>query len=433
MTAVYESWGGVDRCRDVEVLKPRNSAEVERLVQGEPVGVFGNGRSYADQAIVHDGRLMDMRGLDCVINFDAATGVGVFEAGVLLGAIQRAALTRGFMLGTSPGTQFATLGGAIANDVHGKNHLSAGSLGCFVRALTLQKTNGERLRCSREANAGLFAATIGGMGLTGVIVDAELQLVPVESAFLDVQKRRYRNLDHFFELIDDSADWPFTVAWLDCTATGQSLGRGEFERARHAPDGGYVVPKRGLPSVPFKPPVSLINRLSIPIFNRAYVARASANWQLSRAAYDAFLYPLDSIAHWNRLYGRAGFFQFQNVVPFDAAQAALAQALGRIRAARDGSPLVVLKTFGELRSGGLLSFPRPGVTLAIDIPNRGVRTQKLLNDLARITTEHGGCLYPAKTALADVSHIETLASDWPAFLAHRDPGINTVFSQRLGI
>jgi len=431
MASEYLAWGGIHRAIDSSARKPRSLDELREMVsQSTPNLAFGNGRSYADQAILNNGCIIDARNLDHALAFDKVTGKIRLEAGVLLGDIQRIGLRRGFMLSTTPGTQYVTLGGAIANDVHGKNHHAAGSIGCSVEQLAVVRSTGDLVICSRNQNEKLFHATIGGMGLTGVIAWADLQLREVPSPYLDVEVKRYRNVGDFFDIAKESESYESTVAWVDCSARGGALGRGIFERATYTSLESRRPGRTSL-DIPLTPPISLVNRLSISAINRIYLHRTKSTWTSNTRHYTKFFYPLDHVRNWNRMYGPRGFYQFQNLLPFSEAETALVRILELIQRSGQGSFLVVLKTFGTKSSGGYLSFPRPGATLAIDFPNRGKKTTELLGKLLDVTMRHNGVVYPAKSAVINLHALKSLTTRWDDFQSQRDFGFDSELMKRL--
>jgi FAD/FMN-containing dehydrogenase len=390
---------------------------------------FGLGRSYGDACLNPGGVLWQTSGLDRFIRFDPDSGRLVCEAGVRLRDIQRMAIPRGWMLAATPGTQEVTVGGAIANDVHGKNHHMVGSFGDHVRRLTLMRTDGSRIECGPDLERGWFAATVGGIGLTGVIIAAELQLQPAKGPWLQSETIPFSDLDAFFGLADSSeTGWEYTVAWIDCLSR---RGRGLFMRANPALGGPAAPVRAHVHTMPFVPPVSLINGLSLPLLNSGYY-RAKAGSSGSRLEhYETFFYPLDNIRHWNRAYGPRGFYQYQSVVPRAVGSDAMKAMLAEISRSGAGSFLAVLKTFGEREALGMLSFPQPGVTLALDFPNRGDVTHKLFEWLDAIVREAGGRLYLAKDARMPRDLFESGYPQLQDFLGYRDPGISSAMSRRL--
>lgn len=394
----------------------------------------GNGRSYGDSCLNNAGQLLLCSGMNHFISFDKNTGVLRCEAGVLFSEILNVAVPKGWFLPVTPGTKFVTVGGAIANDVHGKNHHVAGTFGCHIRCLELLRSNGERLVCSSESNSALFAATIGGLGLTGVITWAEIQLKPVASAYLDQESIKFGNLAEFFRLSAESElSHEYTVAWIDCTAKGHQLGRGLFSRANHSDVKKIddIAQRDGSLNFPVELPLSLVNQLSVKAFNLLYYGKQQQKEIESRDFYDPYFYPLDAIQNWNRMYGKKGFLQYQCVVDMADAEAAIAEMLERIAAAGAGSFLVVLKIFGDVSSPGMLSFPRPGATLALDFPFKGEKTFKLLNELDEVVKQAGGAIYPAKDARMSGEGFKEYYPRWQEFQQWVDPAVSSSFWRRV--
>ncbi len=427
---LVSSWGRLT-AHPHRVVSLNDPTKVKDLVSSgpDPGVAYGMGRSYGDVCLNPEGTLWVTTGLDHFIAFDDSTGRLVCEAGVLLRDIQRLVIPRGWILPVTPGTQMVTVGGAIANDVHGKNHHVLGSFGDHVQGITLIRTDGEVIHCGPDERPDWFAATIGGLGLTGVIAQTEVQLRRVAGPWLDTETVPYANLDEFFRLADDSeADWEHTVSWIDCIAGG---GRGLFMRGNSADVGQRPEPKERKLTMPLVPPFSLVNRLSLRPFNITYFNLKK--WQAGRVIshYESFFYPLDNLLEWNRMYGPKGFFQYQSVVPREVGQGAVQAMLKEIARSGDGSFLAVLKTFGNRQPVGMLSFPQPGVTLALDFPNHGERTLKLFERLDAIVREAKGRLYPAKDARMPRELFEAGYPRLPEFMKYRDPGISSGLSRRL--
>jgi len=424
-----QAWGRLGaEAHDVRRLAERAA----RLPAGEgPALAHGNGRSYGDVALNPGGRLWMARGLDRFIAFDPATGVLECEAGVLLDDIIRVALPHGWFLPVTPGTRFVTVGGAIANDVHGKNHHGAGNFGHHVQGLSLLRTDGEAIDCGPGERTEWFAATVGGMGLTGVIVSARLQLMRVRGPWMQGESRAFRSLAEFFAqsaAADERFD--YVVSWLDCVHGGDEA-RGILFGASHADD-DTPAPEPAAPRhLPLTPPVSLVNGLSLRAFNRLYYRRHALQQGPLRQHLLPFFYPLDGVLEWNRLYGPRGFHQYQCVLPRRDEQQATAELLKAIRASGQGSFLAVLKTFGERAAVGLLSFPQPGTTLALDFPNQGARTLALFDRLDAIVRAAGGRLYAAKDARQSRAMFEAGYPRHDEFIAYRDPGLSSAMSRRI--
>jgi FAD/FMN-containing dehydrogenase len=401
---------------------------------GETVLPYGLGRSYGDSCLNDQNVLLLTRPLDHVFNFDAENGLLRCEAGASLDEILRLIVPHKWFLPVTPGTKFITVGGAIANDVHGKNHHRAGTFGCHVTRFELLRSTGERLVCSPTQNAGWFQASIGGLGLTGLITWAEFKLRRVHNAMIEMESVKFPNLDEFFAISADSdRRFEYTVAWLDCLAGGNSLGRGIFLRGNHAGAAIETAEPHRAPrvTVPFAFPHAALNHYSIQAFNTLYYARQWKKTAVATVHYDPFFYPLDAINHWGRIYGRRGFFQYQFVVPLARDQQAIRRILARIAASGHGSFLAVMKTFGPVKSPGLLSFPRPGVTLALDFPNQGAATLALFEELDRMVLEAGGRIYPAKDARMSPRMFQEGYPEWREFRARIDPQFSSSFWRRV--
>lgn len=387
---------------------------------------YGNGRSYGDVGLNSQGMLLHTRGLDRFMAFDEQSGVLTCEAGVLLSEILDVFVPRGWFLPVTPGTRFVTVGGAIANDVHSKNHHGAGTFGCHVRCFELLRSDGSRRICSRQENAEWFAASIGGLGLTGLITWVEMVLKPISGVGIAVENTRFNGLDEFFALnAEAEARHEYTVAWIDCLAVRP---RGIFMAGDHAEGSGFARPAKKALSVPLTPPLSLVNGLSLRVFNQAYFHRPLPARQVVDFA--PFFYPLDGVLNWNRIYGCQGFFQYQFVIPM-AARDALDDIMSCIAASGQGSFLAVLKTFGEQPSPGLLSFPMPGMTLALDFPNRGAPTLALFDHLDTIVEAAGGRLYAAKDARMSGEFFQRSYPRLNEFLPFVDPGFSSDFARRV--
>lgn len=432
-----ESWGRYPRVEQrVHPLVWRTDGlpDVQR-----PMLPHGLGRSYGDSCLNADGTLLLTTGLDRLIEFNPATGVLRCEAGVTLDTILRLAAPRGWFLPVTPGTKYVTVGGAIANDVHGKNHHRGGTFGRYVRRFELVRSDGSRRVCAPDEHPDWYGATIGGLGLTGLITWAEVQLKPISNPYVLQETVPFENLDAFLEVARASeADHEFTMAWVDCLARGRKVGRGLLYRGNFAPPQFDRLPLAkshlshgsGL-AVPMDMPAFCLNRLSVSAFNWLYYHRQAGKPKQQLTHYDPFFYPLDAIYGWNRIYGGRGFLQFQCVVPYSTARDALKEILER--SSRGGLPsfLSVLKTFGDIPSPGWLSFPRQGVTLAMDFANRGEKTWRLVEELDRLTREAGGAVYPAKDARMSP---ESFAAYFPRreqFAGYIDPAFSSSFWRRV--
>lgn len=416
---------------EVRALPSRFDA-LPPVPEGQTMLPFGNGRSYGDSCLNPGGTLLSTRYLDHFMAFDPATGVLRCEAGVLLADILRVAVPQHWFLPVTPGTRFVTVGGAIANDVHGKNHLSHGTFGRHVRTLVLRRSDGTLLQCSPTENADWFAATIGGLGLTGLVLWAEIQLRPIASPWVAETTERFGNLDEFFALCR-GADDEYTVAWIDCAGGTRRVGRGLFTRAHHAESGAEPAGQHRTASrsMPFTPPLSLVNRISVTAFNTMHFHRASRTPASRLEHCETFFYPLDHILQWHRMYGPKGFFQYQCVIPPEDAPRVLQTLLTEIGRSRAASFLGVLKQFGPLVSPGLLSFPRPGFTLALDFPNAGHAVHALFERLDAIVIGAGGRLYPAKDGRMSGACFRAGFPQWEALAPYLDPAFSSGFWRRV--
>jgi FAD/FMN-containing dehydrogenase len=429
------TWGRTVRGAQL-VSAPRFKEDLPGLLAESGAGTVlpvGLQRSYGDSALNSGGRLISMTGLDRFMALDTEAGTLRAEAGVTLGEIMRRVVPKGFFPAVTPGTRFVTLGGAIANDVHGKNHHRAGTFGRHVTEFKLLRHDGETIIAAAGNSNGLFEATIGGLGLTGLIEWAEIKLQRIKSSFLNAEIIPYGSLFEFWEIADAScATHEHTVAWIDCTASGRRAGRGIFSRANWCEDGALAVHdfRRRL-KVPIDAPGALVNGLTVKFFNQLYYAAQKRKAGRVRQHYSQFFHPLDSIANWNRLYGRKGFWQYQCVMPPPTMKDAVTALLAEIAKSGQGSFLAVLKTFGPLPSPGVLSFPMEGATLALDFPNREAKTLKLFSRLDTIVREAGGRLYAAKDGRIPK---EMWAAGYPAlarFLPRVDPHFASNFWRRV--
>lgn len=396
---------------------------------------YGNGRSYGDSCQAHSGTVIDMRGMSRILSFDPGTGLLEAEAGVLLSDIIAVAAPHGFFPAVVPGTQSVTLGGAIANDIHGKNHHRRGSFGRHVESLRLLRSDGRIRQCSTSSERRLFAATIGGMGLTGLILSATIRLMPVSSLDVTETVSRFRDLDEYFDLAEaaDEAN-EYAVAWIDQLAAGRQAGRGLLMTGNHARQGARSAGEPRTPlSVPFRLPVCVLNRTFLSVFNAAYRWKKGRGTHLRQTSYQSFFFPLDGVGNWNRLYGPRGLFQHQSVIPFGPARKAIPEMLAAARKARQGSFLTVLKRFGDVGSPALLSFPRPGYTLTLDFPNGGAPTLALLAELDRITIAAGGAVNPYKDARMAPETFAASFPDWQVLESMRDPAFLSAFWARTAL
>lgn len=436
-------WGNYPRLETT--LRPfRGEAALARILGSSGSLIArGNGRAYGDAALNPRTTVSTLRH-DRLLSFDEMTGRLTCEAGVLLSDLVDIFLPRGWFVPVTPGTRLVTIGGMIAADVHGKNHHVHGAFGRHIESLRLMTAVGEVVECSRTRHAELFRATIGGMGLTGVITEATFRLMPVETAHIRHETVAAGDLDAVMAAFEASAGWTYSVAWIDCQARGRHTGRALLYRGEHARRedlpwqhraAPLTVPPRRRWRVPFALPDITLNRLTVSAFNELYYRKGAAG---GHAIVDAetFFYPLDAILDWNRIYGPSGFVQYQCVLPKPASRTGLGLLLERIAQAGSGSFLAVLKLFGRADDdGGLLSFPMEGYTLALDFP-ASARTFALLTELDAIVADHGGRLYLAKDARMGVHLLRRgYGAALERFLALRGEAapFQSVLSQRLGL
>lgn len=397
---ILSGWGRYPRI-DAKLNAPRSEEDLQALVlQGNSIA-RGNGRAYGDSAVSAQ-NTVHMRHFNRMLSFDAEQGQLVAEAGVLLADVIDAFLPRGWFSYVTPGTKFVTLGGMIAADVHGKNHHKDGSFGTYVDWIDVLISDGSVQRCSRSENTELFEWTVGGMGLTGIVLRAAIRLRHVSSAWIEQRTLVAENISHAIELFEQSHDATYSVAWIDCLQQGKSMGRslvmlGEHADAVVVPSQYHktplhISPKRKL-SIPVKFPSWALNSLSVRAFNTLYYWNGKRKRGQQLVDWDSYFYPLDAILGWNKIYGRHGFAQFQCVLPLQTADAGLRALLSAIANAGTGSFLAVLKRFGTQNSR--FSFPMEGYTLALDFPVNK-KTLALMERLDSITVEHGGRFYLAK-------------------------------------
>ncbi len=434
-------WGRFPTTRsECALLEARADArEMLEARDGHAILAHGMGRSYGDAALLERGRVLLTSGLDEILGFDPETGWLECEAGVTLSELIERFLPRGFFPPVLPGTQFVSVGGAIGCNIHGKNHHVDGCFGDHVRAIDLLVASGEIVRCSREVHPELFWATVGGMGLTGVILSAQIQLYRVDSPAIEVETVRVENLDHFFEESSKSKDFTHVVSWIDTVKRGKAMGRGVMMRGRHAGSDasfdaggvdrlasmlGKIADGKNFESNAW------LNRFTITAFNEAYFRKERKGTHASTSHFAPFFFPLDAVQNWNYVYGPRGFLQYQFVVPSrDAVRAALEEVT------RSGqfSFLSVIKEFGDQDHGGL-SFPCEGITLAMDFPNTGAALMRLFERLDDLVLEAGGRVYMGKDARLSRPKMRAMYPEWVRWKEVRDEwDPERVFQSDLGI
>ena len=420
-------WGRYPRTRaNVRALDGWPDAEVNG-----PRIARGAGRSYGDASFLSDGTVLDARPRDRFLEFDASAGRIRAEAGVTLGEVLAVIVPAGWFLPVTPGTKFATLGGSVAADVHGKNHHVSGNLSNFVESLTVLLADGSEAVCSATQDAPLFWATCGGMGLTGLIKEVTLRLKRIGTSLIRVRTDCCRDLDAVMQLLSGNASaFHYSVAWIDCLARGRNLGRSVVMRGDHARVDDLPRAMRENPIAPCRPkrtrvpcdlPGFTLNPLTVRVFNSLYYWSRPEGERLVH--YDPFFYPLDAVLGWNRIYGRRGFLQYQCVLPHAISREGLVFLLEAFARTRNASFLAVLKTMGA--ESGPLGFPLPGFTLALDIPMHGPALLALLDTLDEKVASLGGRVYLAKDARMNARWMPTMYPRLPEWLAVKrrvDPG-----------
>jgi FAD/FMN-containing dehydrogenase len=429
----FESWGRYPKY-DAKVIPLNWRDDFPRVAAGLHNGALpvGMGRSYGDVCLLEGGNLLLTTGMNRLIDFDPVTGILTAEAGITLAQILDFAVPRGFFLPVSPGTKYVTLGGAIANDIHGKNHEMAGSFGCHVPSFELVRSDGTRRLCSPTENPDWFAATIGGMGLTGVITWAQLRLKPIVSRMIDYEGIQFHGIDEFLDLKQQYQHIEYTVSWVDCVSTGKNFARGVFMVGEHSKEPGPLTqspePKLALP---LDLPGFLLNSSTVSLFNTAFFHKQMKPHVKTLQDYEPFFYPLDKVLHWNRGYGKNGLVQFQYAIPWEHAKEGTIAILHEIAKSGLASFLAVLKAFGEIQSAGMMSFPVPGIMFALDFPIKDGITFPLMQRLGDMTKEFGGRLYSAKDAAMTPEQFQTFYPQWREFARFRDPLLTSSFWERV--
>ncbi|UFK97445.1 FAD-binding oxidoreductase [Kaistella faecalis] len=366
----------------------------------------GNGRCYGDASLSE--HIFSTRRLNKFISFDRLNGVIECESGVLLSHVLEVIVPQGYFLYVTPGTKFITVGGAIASDVHGKNHHAEGCFSEYVEEFSLLNENSEVITCSRTENEDKFWATIGGMGLTGIILSAKFKLKNIETAYIRQESVKAQNLDEIFKLFDESESWTYNVAWIDCLQRGKNIGRSIMMRGEHAfkhelpkkmQENPLRLKKKMIPKIPFYFPDFLLNKFTVKLFNFLYFNKQQQKMVKNYVDYETFFYPLDVVNDWNKIYGKSGFIQYQMVIPKEKGKEGMEKILQTIAKSGNGSFLAVLKLFGKNNPHAYNSFPTEGYTLALDFKVNS-RLKKLVTDLDEIVEEYGGRIYLTKDSMS---------------------------------
>ena len=369
----------------------------------------GNGRCYGDASLSE--HIFSTKRLNKFISFDRLNGIIECESGVLLSDILEVVVPQGYFLYVTPGTKFISVGGAIASDVHGKNHHAEGCFSEYVIEFSLLNENGEVLKCSREENSEKFWSTIGGMGLTGIILSAKFKLKNIETAYIRQESIKAENLDEIFKLFEESESWTYNVAWIDCLQTGKNIGRSIMMRGEHSfkhqlpkklQENPLRLKKKFSPTVPFYFPNFVLNNLTVKLFNLLYFNKQRSKEIKNYIDYETFFYPLDAVNDWNKIYGKTGFIQYQMVIPKEKGKEGMKRILETIAKSGNGSFLAVLKLFGKNNPEAYNSFPFEGYTLALDFKVNS-KLKNLVEKLDAIVEEFGGRIYLTKDSMSKSS------------------------------
>jgi decaprenylphospho-beta-D-ribofuranose 2-oxidase len=385
----------------------------------------GMGRCYGDSAL--NDTIISTTEFNQMKSFDASTGIVICQAGITLEAILNTIIPSGWFLPVTPGTKFVTIGGVVAANVHGKNHHVHGSLSQHLMYIDVLTSEDTIIRCSPNEQSDLFYMTCGGMGLTGIIVEVAIQLIPISSSYIRQKTMRAKNLETIMDYFEVSHDWTYSVAWIDCLATGSSLGRSVLMLGEHATcnELSHRQSKQPLQlsskrkkSIPYFLPNWALNSWTVRLFNMAYFHASPKTESTQIIDYDSFFYPLDHIHHWNKCYGKRGFTQYQCVFPLHSSKDGLTQLLHKISDSGQGSFLAVLKRFGKESLPGL-SFPMEGYTLALDFPMTP-STCQLMNELDTIVEKYNGRLYLAKDSRMSASFFKSTYKNYDSFISHKN-------------
>jgi FAD/FMN-containing dehydrogenase len=429
----FESWGRYPAYR-AELKHLHWQGDYPRAIDGVHHGALavGMGRSYGDVCLLKDGTLLETTSMNRLLAFDAATGLLTAEAGISLAQILDFAVPRGYFLPVTPGTKYVTLGGAIANDIHGKNHHHAGTFGCHITQFELVRSDGRRLFCTPTENSDYYAATIGGMGLTGVITWAQLRLKPIVSRKIDYQGIQFHGIDEFLELTRQAEHNEYTVSWVDVTSTGKNFCRGIFMQGDHSQVPAPLKPSPKPKLVfPMELPGFALNGFTVGAFNALFFNKQMKKRVTTQPDYEPFFYPLDAVLKWNKMYGKRGLLQFQYAIPWEHAREGTVAILQAVAKSGLASFLAVLKAFGDVPSPGMMSFPKPGITLALDFPIKPEKSFALFDRLAVITNEFVWRLYPAKDARMTSAQFQAFYPQWERFARYKDPALTSGFWERV--
>jgi len=426
-TSQYSSWGNRGGLPH-RVVTPSNIAKASVVSEQESNIVYGQGRSYGDVCLNANRGLIDTRHLDRMVKYDESTQSITCQSGVILRDLVNFLTTKKKFVPVSPGTANVTIGGMVANDVHGKNHHRVGSFGNHIQSLTLLKGDGRVMECSATNNNDLFFATIGGLGLTGMILTVTLKLKDVENNCIATKSIKTNNIEQTLTLFNETdEEYEYTVAWLDMYSAPQ---KGIFSCGNHADGDLKCISSAKTKVVPINAPNWLLNGLSSKLFNQLYYYKNSFN-RTGFTSYQPFFYPLDKVEYWNRLYGKRGFYQYQFVVPYDRFLSVYREILKVMKKFDQPTYLAVLKKFGDIKSVGLLSFPRAGYTLAMDFPNKGASSLKMFESFDSLVIEAGGAIYPAKDGRMSRNVFKNSFPNLKEFIKYKDEKFCSDFWRRV--
>jgi FAD/FMN-containing dehydrogenase len=406
-TQTVTNWGNFPKVQ-ANVYSSEFVDEISKIIKdSDQIIARGNGRCYGDASLGKN--IISCLELDKFLSFDKNKGILRCQSGVLLSEILEFIVPLGFFLPVTPGTKFITIGGAIASDVHGKNHHVDGCFSAHVLSMNLIDASGNIVECSNTNNEALFYETVGGMGRTGVIIDAAIQLKSIETSYIRFEYQKIANLEEMMNAFESSVNWTYSVAWLDVLKGGKNMGRGILMKGEHAKLNELDATKRKKPliphsnksiNVPFYLPSFVLNDFTVKTFNFLYYNKQVSKLKKGLVHYDGFFYPLDAILNWNRCYGKSGFTQYQFVLPKETSYEGLKAFLNKLRSSKNFSSfLVVLKLFGKTNPNAVWSFPKEGYTLALDIKiKEGI--QELIHEFDEIIKSFGGHIYLTKDAFS---------------------------------
>lgn len=425
----FNSWNNIPHTKRKRSFKDFNYQNIEMSNNYLPRGF---GRSYGDVCLNDNGDLILTKKLSKVLSFDTKTGVIQCEAGLSINKLLKITTKSDWFLPVVPGTSYVSIGGAIANDIHGKNHHKLGTFGNNIISFDILCSNGDILTCSKTENTNLFFATIGGLGLTGIILSVKIKLIKISSNLIDAGSKRFFSLDEFFKINNEIEKlYDYTVSWVDFDINSKDSLRGVYHYGNHSSQ-GYKKNSNFSLSFPFKFRFSLVNNFTLKILNDVYFF-FNKDKVLKKQHYSNFFFPLDTIKSWNRAYGVKGFYQYQFVVPLDVSKKVISLVIDKLIEYKQKPALGVLKTFGKIKPLGMLSFPREGLTLAIDLQNKGKITLDLLDELDNIVTSFNGGIYPAKDCRMSKDTFLKNFINYDKFKIYIDPRIKSNFINRLGL